>query len=236
MTKICIFCKGSAENSNVEHILPESLGGKDWAVLDPGVVCAKCNQYFGSKVEPKALGSFPFLPMRVLLGIPTKKAKWPRLSSRLGEFRGMPFSGLIGLDPADDATESGVLSGGITRLSISTEPKCPVEVTRLLLKMGLETRAMTSPEEALSTEFDPAREFARAPKRGSSWWFCIHTDERFFRIFTRGVSQSEWCEGVSLDQTTVEDAEVFVFRFLGLTITTSMVEAELHPSMFELPA
>lgn len=57
----CIFCKQDSRASRkVEHILPESLGGGDWACLPIGCVCDDCNQYFGSKIEQRAIACYPF--------------------------------------------------------------------------------------------------------------------------------------------------------------------------------
>jgi hypothetical protein len=51
----CIFCKQDSKDSKtIEHIIPESLGNKDHILLS-GVVCDKCNNYFGLKVEKPLL-------------------------------------------------------------------------------------------------------------------------------------------------------------------------------------
>jgi len=47
----CIFCKeDSTSSKSSEHIIPESLGNTEHT-LPCGVVCDRCNNYFGRKVE-----------------------------------------------------------------------------------------------------------------------------------------------------------------------------------------
>ena len=76
--KKCIFCKSeTGPFTTREHILPESLGGGDWALLPDGLFCDQCQNHFGSSIEQQALADYPFSHLRVLLGIPTKKGKEP---------------------------------------------------------------------------------------------------------------------------------------------------------------
>ncbi len=56
----CIWCGESTEDSDVSHVMPECFGNEDQQCLDPGVVCKKCNNYFGAKVEP-ALSADPLM-------------------------------------------------------------------------------------------------------------------------------------------------------------------------------
>lgn len=73
----CIFCcSASVSFSAVEHIIPESLGNKS-AVLPAGVVCDRCNQYFGTKVEGPVLDSPMFKCLRLEQSIPNKKGRIP---------------------------------------------------------------------------------------------------------------------------------------------------------------
>jgi hypothetical protein len=56
----CIWCNGDASDSDVSHVVPECFGNRDQQCLPKGVVCRKCNNYFGSKIEP-ALIADPIL-------------------------------------------------------------------------------------------------------------------------------------------------------------------------------
>jgi len=60
----------------VEHIIPESLG--NWEhVLPPGVVCDKCNNYLGRKVEAPLLDTVYFRDMRWKARLKTKRGRSP---------------------------------------------------------------------------------------------------------------------------------------------------------------
>lgn len=220
MRDSCIFCREPAAGRRVEHILPESLGGKDWATLPPGVVCDGCNQYFGSKVEGPALNSFPFSPFRLLLGIATKKGRRPKMGSALGVLRSGP-QGTLDIEPRNAATAEAIASGRISQLRIPAVPTEPVAVCRLLLKMALEVVADASKEDALSQRFNEAREFARAPAKGAQWWFLIATDHtKLFERFRRGVSYGEWLRNVHLSISEVEGEDVFHLKLLDLSLIT----------------
>ncbi|MGI6782353.1 MAG: HNH endonuclease [Acholeplasmataceae bacterium] len=74
----CIFCKESSEHSkSVEHIIPESLGN-DTYILQPGIVCDKCNNYFARKVEKPILDSEDYKTVRFYQYIKSKKGKIPK--------------------------------------------------------------------------------------------------------------------------------------------------------------
>ncbi|MCK4329980.1 HNH endonuclease [candidate division WOR-3 bacterium] len=79
----CIFCQNlSGQLKVVEHIIPESLGNKEH-FLPPGVVCDKCNQYFGSKIEKPLLESDYFRHARFRTETPSKKGRIPSISAFL---------------------------------------------------------------------------------------------------------------------------------------------------------
>lgn len=77
----CIFCKQDSSNSkSVEHIIPESLGGKKH-ILDKGLVCDKCNNYFARKVEKPFLEDSTLKLLRFDEGLESKKGKVPPVSA-----------------------------------------------------------------------------------------------------------------------------------------------------------
>ena len=67
----CIWCLKEPPEAtfNVSHVLPECVGNKDQQVLPPGIVCQKCNQYFGNKVEPTLLADPLFHAIAVFLQV-----------------------------------------------------------------------------------------------------------------------------------------------------------------------
>jgi hypothetical protein len=231
----CIFCKKPTDGSRLEHVLPESLGGKEWALLPRGIVCSGCNQYFGSKVEALALSSYPFLPFRLLLGIPTKHNKPPKMETALGELKSGPTQGFLGLDPSNDEIQLAIADGRISQLCILAEPTETLAVCRLLLKMGLEAVANESVETALSPKYDSARQFARSPQPSASWWFLVCTDHaRLFRRFVHGITPAEWVGGVALETADIGGAEIFHLKLLDMDILTPL-QPNVVPSFQELP-
>ena len=72
---ICIFChKDSSTSKSAEHIIPESLGNKEY-ILPTGYVCDTCNNYFSIKIERDLLTQPYFVSMRFRNEILTKKGK-----------------------------------------------------------------------------------------------------------------------------------------------------------------
>jgi hypothetical protein len=199
-------------------------------------VCSQCNQYFGEKVENLALKSFPFLPFRVLLGIPTRKGAAAEMVTSLGIVRGSWKPGHIGLDPVSRDVEGAVNRGAITQLRILAEPTEPVAVCRMLLKMGIEVVAADSPEDARSTKFDSARVFARCPARNTEWWFVISTDHtRLFSKFRNGIGMKDWRSGVSLSVHRFDEFEAFRLPLMEMVIFTPLDVRVLPPDMSDFP-
>jgi hypothetical protein len=232
----CIFCQKPAVEASVSHILPASLGGEEWACLPDGLVCSRCNQYFGDKVESLALASFPFLPFRVLLGIPTRKKAAPEMLDSLGTVRASLKPGCIGLDPANERIEEAINNGEVTQFRILAEPTEPVAVCRMLVKMGLEVVATDSPDNARSPKFNSARLFARCPPRGMEWWFVINTDHaELFQKFRNGIRIEDWLNGVSLSVHRLAEFEAFRLQLLDMIIFTPLDMRVAPPDMQEFP-
>ena len=232
----CIFCDATADGASVSHILPASLGGEQWACLPDGIVCSGCNQYFGEKVESLALGSFPFLPFRLLLGIPTRKGHAPTMQTHLGTVRSSPISGEIGIDPFSPEIQAAIESGRISQLRMLAEPTEPVAVCRMLVKMGIEVVAADSSKDARDNRFDSARTFARFPARGAEWWWFMSTDhERMFAKFRHGITIGDWVHGVSLSVHQFEQFEAFRLQLLDMVIFTPLDARVMPPDMIEFP-
>jgi len=232
----CIFCKHDLVNSTRTHILPASLGGEEWACLPDGIVCSRCNQYFGEKVERLALESYPFLPFRILLGIPTRKGKAPKISTHLGTIKGSPLPGCIGIDPVSSEVEQGISNGRINQIRILAEPTAPLAVCRMLVKMGLEVVANDSLDDAQSSTFESARTFARNPARGTQWWFMVNTDhENLFNRFRCGITREDWFNGVNLSVSQFDAFEAFRLQLLDMIIITPLDSHVMSPNKDDFP-
>lgn len=87
----CIFCKQDSSNSkSVEHIIPESLGGTKH-ILDKGIICDKCNNYFSREVEKPFLEAFPTKLLRSEQFIPSKKGNIPPVDAIINRKHIVPF-------------------------------------------------------------------------------------------------------------------------------------------------
>lgn len=75
--KNCIFCGRNSEDSrSIEHIIPESLGNKE-LILERGIVCDKCNNYFARKIEEPVLSLDCFKQLRFYNFIENKRGHIP---------------------------------------------------------------------------------------------------------------------------------------------------------------
>ncbi|MCH5260230.1 MAG: hypothetical protein J1F18_10770 [Lachnospiraceae bacterium] len=81
--KSCIFCKqDSTSSKSVEHIIPESLGN-DELILDAGIVCDKCNNYFSREIEGPVLNLDGFKRLRFYELIESKRGRIPNCNVML---------------------------------------------------------------------------------------------------------------------------------------------------------
>lgn len=232
----CIFCKQPISRSSISHILPASLGGEEWACLPDGLVCSKCNQYFGEKVESLALGSFPFLPFRVFLGIPTRKGAPPTMKTYLGTVKASNAPGHVGIEPETNEIGEAIQTGKISQMRILAEPTEPTAVCRMLVKMGLEVVAQDSPDDARSHKFDSARIFSRNPVKGTHWWFVISTDHKLlFSRFRNGITLRDWADGVNLSVHRFDEYEAFRLQLLDMIIFTPLDGRVISPDMGVFP-
>ena len=115
----CVYCNCLLTNDNtksVEHIIPESLGNKEY-VLASGLICDKCNNYFAREIEK------PFLEkdiVKLLRGyeiLPNKRNKFQNVSIMIcGE------NTLLEYDKKSNAFYLGLTSNGIQKF-INHPPK-----------------------------------------------------------------------------------------------------------------
>jgi hypothetical protein len=215
---ICVFCLGEKEDQrSVEHIIPESLGGGDWAVLPPDTVCDSCNHYFGAKVESKVLQDYPLNVLRLFSAVRTKKKKWASLNHPIGKLAASPYGRVIGLDPSDDEVEHQILTGNRAQFRIIAETANPLLMCRFLLKVALECIALDCMLSAMKVRYAEARRFARNPQRGDSWWFMY----RFDPTADCGQKKETRAEIVEID-----DAEMGLITILGCNFFVP-----LHPKI-----
>ena len=223
----CIFCKNSpARFTTREHILPESLGGGDWAVLPDGIYCDECQNRFGSEIEQQALADYPFSFFRVFLGIPTKKGKTPWFNSWEGTIRASLQPGKFGYDPAPPF-ETATTDGTKKQIRLLAHPMKPHMVCRFLIKMGIEVVAADNVVDVFKAKFDSARQYALTGDKTDAWWYIqVERMNEASHILTKGVSESEWFQNVKLEVIRLEEEqEMFHLRLLFLDLFTPLTES-----------
>ena len=233
----CIFCKSDSEGFTTrEHILPESLGGGDWAVLTDGLFCDRCQNHFGSRVEQQALGDYPFSFFRVFLGVPTKKGKAPWFDSWEGKLGASLVPGEVGYDPAS-CFEEAMDQGRKTQIRLLAHPVRPHMICRTLLKMAIEVIGNDDPKDVFHKRYDAARIFALKGRKDGAWWYLQRENmQAAVDFMTRGVTVSDWSKGVSLSVSEIEDnAEVFHLRLLYLDFMVPLEPRIQAPPMTDLP-
>ena len=71
----CFFCKSDTfDSKSVEHIIPESLGNKQY-ILGKGIVCDNCNNYFSREIEGPVQSYEDIRRLMALEDIRSKKGK-----------------------------------------------------------------------------------------------------------------------------------------------------------------
>jgi hypothetical protein len=186
----CTFCKRYSVNSKaVEHVIPESLGNVEH-VLQRGVVCDGCNNYFASKIEEPLLADPYFRYQRSVAEIPSKKGRPARVSgvhpasrTEIEMVRNLDGSG-VSIGAAFEKDEKRWIdwvqnsNGGRIYILIPALPEGEV-ISRFLGKTAIECLALAVAHEPHGTEalvdareFDALREFAR---RGGGKLWPFHT-------------------------------------------------------------
>jgi hypothetical protein len=223
----CIFCFG-CECTSIPHIVPESLGGRDSPIGRFGVTCDRCNQYFGQKVEAKALQSFPFIGYRLFRGIPSKKRRFVRMSTTLGQLEASGELGIVHLEPRDQRLSSLIEQGQVNQIRILAEVSESLAVARMLLKIGLEQLGKHFYAVATSDRVSEARTFARAPSKGDQWWFILRSAPE--ELFSWEASEDASIEIVEQDGVLVS-----VMHLPGVTTMVPLESRALPPLPESLP-
>lgn len=210
--------------NTIEHILPESLGGGEWAILPNGMLCDACQNKFGSSIEQQALADYPLVDFRTFFAIPTKKRKAPWFKHREGIFTSSGIPGSIIYEPTDffvDATLSGRKKHSI----IPTECKRPDMVLRTLLKIGLEVVAADN-GEIFNPKYDPARRFALTGEKDKMWFFILSEDLPLLNHLIKNPPTSEqWSDNMFMDVILHENKlEVLHLKLLYLDFMVPLIE------------
>ncbi|MEQ8416828.1 MAG: HNH endonuclease [Imperialibacter sp.] len=233
----CIFCLTENESifNTKEHIIPESLGSGDWALLPPNLFCDNCQNKFGSSIEQQALASYPFNNFRTLFSIRTKKGKAPWFEYWEGKLYGGGRPGMFQYEPNDyfkEATFSG-------RKSITIIPAMPEKtdmILRTLLKIGLETFAadLTTKDEIFSPKFDEARRYALTGEKSSKWFYLQNENFEKLNQYLKGISFAEWTDNFFSDVHEEGELIYLHLKLLYLDFITPLVPNVQLPEDYQI--
>lgn len=223
----CIFCRSvNCSYSTEEHVVPESLGGGDWSLLPPQLVCDQCQNYFGTKIEKNALADAPFNFIRTFLSLPTKKRRAPKISDPVeGTIEATGLPNFVYYDPPEHL-RAAAEAGNKSQMRFPTRPKDPRAVCRFLLKIGVEVLALRGKQEVLQPKYDAAREFARRGMPGTSWWYIELTPEDAMRRWL--VSTEDLNDGETLSKVEISEPEpgleILIFRVGPAVFMTPLLQ------------
>lgn len=223
----CIFCltTNKTEFNTKEHIIPESLGGKDWAILPEGLFCDKCQNIFGSSIEQNALNNYPLSNYRTFLGIPTKKKKAPWFKFWEGKIMSGGETGKIIYEP-NEIFKTSFESGQKIISIIPAMYENPEMLLRTLLKIGIETFAadLKTNDEIFDKKFDCARNYALKGEKNIDWFFIVKEDVKKLNEYLKGITIKEWNENIFSDVHEEGELIYLHLRLLYLDFITPLVE------------
>ena len=223
----CIFCLTTDTTifNTKEHIIPESLGSGDWAILPKGLFCDRCQNIFGSSIEQQALSVYPFSNFRTFFGIPTKKGKAPWFSFWEGKIHSGGSLGKIIFEP-NDFFKKSFESGQKTLSIIPAIPEKSDMVLRTLLKIGLETFAadLTTKDKVFDSKFNSARKYALTGEKDSKWMYILNEDIEKLNIFLKGVTEKVWVENFFVDVHEEGELIYLHLKLLYIDFITPLVE------------
>ena len=223
----CIFCLTTDKSkfNTKEHIIPESLGSGDWAILQEGLFCDKCQNIFGSSIEQQALAVYPLSNFRTLFGIPTKKGKASWFSFWEGKLQSGGDVGKLIYEPNDTfrkAFESGQKALSI----IPAMPEKSDMVLRTLLKIGLETFAadLTTKDKIFEPKFDAARKYALFGKKDKPWFYIVSENIEQLNHYLKGINEKELTENFFTDVHEEGDLIYLHIKLLYLDFLVPLIE------------
>lgn len=242
----CIFCKQDSNTSRkVEHVISESLGNHEH-ILPAGVVCDRCNNYFGLKIEKPLLDSDYFRQARFRNFIGNKEDRIPTI-------QGLLLRGFVPIEMLTDEEGQSIFPARERDLmhfvqSLKSHPegklifpvsKGPDEylMSRFLAKVALEVLASRSLEipgglaEVIDKrELDALRHYARFGKPPTHWPFSARPIYPEGKVFSEGTEKYEVLHEFTLLYT--ESSELYlVIAILGIEYVLNMGGPEIDGYM-----
>lgn len=237
----CIFCKQDSSSSKaIEHIVPESLGNEEHT-LPVGIVCSKCNSYFGLKVEKPLLDSDYFRQARFRNVVSNKEGRIPTI-------QGLLLPGIVPIEILKERSGQSIFPSRerdiptfVQSLRANREGKLIIPVTtgpdhnlmsRFLAKAALEVLAfkMLKVEGALDEitdkpELDALRVYARYGASPAYWPFSTRPIYPESKLFIENTERYEVLHEFDLLYTKSNEL-YFVIAIFGMEYVLNMADRE----------
>lgn len=208
----CIFCPETEKFNKVEHIIPESMGNKEY-VLEKGVVCDDCNNRFSS-FEGKAQTSSIIGHERASLGHRNKDGKPVKGKTDI-EFIGTGEKGRIivrGLKPS--VVRNFNPKTNTFEIRAEGFAKSEEATSKLLLKIAYEALYKSKPEIWSKYDFTDLVNYIKGIEN-KPWPFITPKNE--LQLFT-DIPENEDKKALNVIPCQLlfseEDSENLIFRFV----------------------
>ena len=169
------------------------------------------------------MADYPFINLRTILGIPTKKNKAPWFDYWEGRLHSAGEPGRIIYEP-NEIFKNAFTEGRKTLTIIPAMTRKPNMVLRTLLKIGLETIAGDNGEnKVFEDRFDPARVYALTVQKKHDWSYLQieHTDK--LNLYIKGIAADE--EPFFMDIYDYDEKQEFMhLRVLYLDFFVPLIE------------
>lgn len=226
----CIFCDIENKAKAREHIVSQSFGNEHY-VMQKGDVCDECNNKF-SKFESTAMTNSVFIMERARFGIQTKKGKTAK-----GQINDLKIEGhyefkkqhltLNGLSEEDIKNIDP--RTGIGKIVIPSFDKSEVAVSKLVLKIGLESIFTSQKKIFKKYDFSELKNYLTS-KSQEEWPFLTTNIEleKFTSVptytdkykLTQNHCELKFCE---VNPNTL----LFKFKFGAIPITLNLLNRNL---------
>ena len=180
-------------------------------MLPDGCMCDKCQNYFGGKVEQPVLSDWPFCFVRLIMAIPTKKKKSPKMRTNLGPIAAFKSPGYV---------QSSFDVRINPPLQIPAYPQDSRLVCRALVKMAIGSLVGSASVDTFASRFNAARQFARYGDAKIKWWYLEQVNLKA-RMEALKLGADACKEPVKLETVYLDDIPAFFhLKYFFLKIVT----------------
>lgn len=175
--------------------------------------------------------------LRTLLATPTKKGKLAKFVVPEGEIESEGSLGRITYRPVAERV-ARVRVEGRDSFNLPLEPEAIPErrvLCRFLLKMAIEIIALEPEIDVFAPELDAARQFARAYRPGTSWWYAQGIDgPSAYRWMTAEPTEEDISGYIHLKLiTSPQGTRVFWLQIAFADFLVPIVDVEPDPEIEE---